>query len=120
MKFNNLGYDPISFYGIADGVQINGSFAAFSFLTGFHPMGNCQIQLCSLEYSEDMQLQLEGKISSFKAHADAANIDLIEAVTNSLDETTTDFIENLEQDSEEIEQQTGFKPKKLELNFSGI
>ena len=110
LKLNLLGYDPYAFYGFSDGEQIIGMFEAITHF-GTVPCGKCKILLAASQKDKDFEIQLEERLETFKAQMGGFNNHLYNNLN--IQETSDNFLQNLEEGREEIERQENIKIRKL-------
>lgn len=112
LKLNSLGYDPCAFYGFSDGEQIIGMFEAITPF-GTFSCGKCKILLATSQKDKDFESQLEERLETFKHQMGGFNNHLYSRLVENIQETSDNFLQNLEEGREEIERQENIKIKKL-------
>lgn len=114
MKFSNHGLCPCSFFGMSDGKDILGSWAVHDYHSTY-TAGRCKIIFTQIPTEEKAVSDISQRIEKFKAEMDSYSSNIYKSLIENMSLTVEGFIQNMNENKDEIEEELGCTLKKLEI-----
>lgn len=114
IKFSNHGLCPCSFFGMANGKEILGSWAVHGFLSTYDA-GRCKIIFVQIPMDESTVTDISSRIETFKKEMDSFSEYLYNSLIENMSLTVEGFIQNMEENKDRIEREIGCTLKKLKF-----
>ena len=114
IKFTNHGYRPCSFFGMSTGKEIIGGWAVHDFRFT-KDMGRCKIIFAEVPMDKNEMSEILQKIEDFKSGMDGFSTKIYNSLVANMQLTVKQFIDNMNENRENIEKEIGFPLQKLEL-----
>lgn len=114
MKFSNCGLCPCSFFGMSNGKEILGAWAVNDYFFTYDA-GRCKIIFTQIPTEEKVVSDISQRIEKFKTEMDSYSKDIYKSLIENMSLTVEGFIQNINEDKDEIEEELGCTLKKLEI-----
>ena len=114
IKFSNHELCPCSFFGMSNGKEIIGSWAVHDFRSTYDA-GRCKIIFVQIPMDESTVTDISSRIEAFKEEMDSFSEDLYNSLIENMSITVEGFIQNMEENKDNIEKEIGCTLKKLEF-----
>jgi hypothetical protein len=114
IKFSNHGLCPCSFFGMSNGKEIIGNWAVHDHLFT-HDAGRCKIIFSEIPMDESTVEDITSRIEVFKEEMDSFSEYLYKSLIENMSLTVENFIQNMEENKDNIEREIGCTLKKLEF-----
>lgn len=114
IKFSNHGLCPCIFSGMSNGKEIIGSWAVRDYRFTID-VGRCKIIFTVIPMDESTVEDIISRIEAFKEEMDSFSDELYNSLIENMSRTVEGFIQNMEENKDNIEREIGCTLKKLEF-----
>lgn len=114
IKFSNHGLCPCSFFGMFNGKEIIGGWAVHDYLSTYDA-GRSKIIFTEIPMGESTVADITSRIEAFKEGMDSFSEELYNSLIENMSLTVEGFIQNMEENKDNIEREIGCTLKKLKF-----